>query len=105
MIMARKHYNSSQYKMNRLKILHRDDFTCYYCKREATTVDHVIPISKGGTNEESNLVAACKTCNSAKRDRGVSFLSKRKTVDPFHLVFTPDQTERPESGFKLPNKG
>ncbi len=33
------------------------------------TVDHLIPISKGGTDEASNMVACCTQCNSSKRDR------------------------------------
>lgn len=51
-------------------ILERDGHTCAYCGRTATTVDHVIPKARGGTDDESNLVAACVRCNSGKRDRG-----------------------------------
>jgi 5-methylcytosine-specific restriction endonuclease McrA len=48
---------------------------CVYCKlaldKKALTIDHKIPLSKGGTNWLANLVPACKPCNSrkaAKRD-------------------------------------
>lgn len=43
---------------------------CHYCEaREALTADHVIPRSRGGTDEAHNLVPACSTCNSSRRNR------------------------------------
>lgn len=39
---------------------------CVYCGRPATTVDHVIPRSRGGPNAQWNLVPACKECNHEK---------------------------------------
>lgn len=42
---------------------------CYYCQSPATTVDHVVPLSRGGTNYEGNLVPCCRRCNSSKADR------------------------------------
>lgn len=50
----------------------RDKLTCTYCERDLmdemklATLDHVTPQEFGGTNHESNLVLACKACNSAK---------------------------------------
>jgi len=41
---------------------------CFYCGREATCVDHVVPISKNGTDAPHNLVACCTNCNDAKRE-------------------------------------
>lgn len=40
--------------------------TCAYCTKPATTVDHVVPLVRGGTNYEGNLVPCCKSCNSSK---------------------------------------
>lgn len=40
--------------------------TCTYCDKPATTIDHVVPLVRGGTNHEGNLTPCCKTCNSAK---------------------------------------
>ena len=57
------------YKVMRLRVLARDDDTCRYCGGKADTVDFVQPWSKGGQAAWDNLVAACRTCNSAKRDR------------------------------------
>ena len=64
-----KRYHTAYYQRVRKQVLERDYYTCYYCGQEATTADHVIPISKGGTDEASNMVAACIKCNSGKRDR------------------------------------
>lgn len=52
-------------------ILERDKFTCVYCgdKHGPFEVDHVMPRSRGGTNQETNLVCACRTCNRSKKDR------------------------------------
>ena len=36
---------------------------------EASTVDHLIPVSKGGSNDLTNLVLCCKQCNGEKADR------------------------------------
>jgi 5-methylcytosine-specific restriction endonuclease McrA len=55
----------------------RDQYRCQYCgrpsselkPREALTRDHVIPISRGGTNEWTNVVTACSPCNTRKGNR------------------------------------
>ena len=40
-----------------------------YCTLRATTTDHLVAKSNGGTDDDDNLVAACRPCNSRKRDR------------------------------------
>ncbi len=50
-------------------IFRRDGGRCQYCERAADSIDHVIPKSRGGTNDWRNMVAACRRCNSHKRDR------------------------------------
>jgi len=47
-------------------ILDVSDGKCFYCKGKATQTDHIIPISRGGTDEPTNLVPACRPCNSKK---------------------------------------
>lgn len=42
--------------------------TCVYCGSRSEHVDHVIPVSRGGTNDEENLVASCRSCNIRKRN-------------------------------------
>lgn len=69
-------YNAPEYKHNRMVALARDGYRCQVPKRDgslclkpAWTVDHIKPVSKGGTHHPSNLRAACLQCNSGKRDR------------------------------------
>ena len=52
----------------RQAVLERDDYTCVYCGRRGgrLALDHLLPVSRGGTSELSNLVTACVACNSAK---------------------------------------
>lgn len=40
---------------------------CAYCPALADTVDHVIPLLRGGSNHEGNLAPACRRCNSGKQ--------------------------------------
>jgi 5-methylcytosine-specific restriction protein A len=44
---------------------------CHYCKKrfpaKSLTMDHVIPISRGGFTKKSNIVACCKECNNQKK--------------------------------------
>ncbi len=44
---------------------------CYYCQgnvgRTNLTMDHVVPLSRGGKSRKGNLVPACKACNSKKK--------------------------------------
>lgn len=61
--------------------------TCAYCSALATTIDHVIPLVRGGTNYEGNLVPCCLSCNSRKQDRlAIEFrlgLRASQTYTPF----------------------
>lgn len=75
----RKYINNS----TRMRIWNRDGRTCQICgvptrffrsgydtpfDRDdvAGSVDHIIPVSKGGTNDESNLRWACRSCNCSR---------------------------------------
>lgn len=55
-------------KRTRFEVFRRDDFTCRYCRgtEGALTVDHVLPVALGGTDDPDNLVAACRDCNAGK---------------------------------------
>lgn len=44
---------------------------CHYCQRRfkasELTMDHVVPLARGGTSTQGNIVAACRECNRDKR--------------------------------------
>ena len=57
-------------RANRNRIYKRDGYQCVYCgSHRNLTLDHVIPKSRGGTNEWTNLVTSCQKCNLRKADR------------------------------------
>ena len=53
----------------RHQALTRDAHSCRYCGQAAHEVDHVLPVSRGGSDAIDNLVAACMRCNRAKGKR------------------------------------
>jgi len=50
-------------------VLRRDRYRCAYCGGNAQTVDHLLPLSRGGANTWLNTVAACLRCNNLKANR------------------------------------
>ena len=65
------------YKKRRLEVLQRDQWSCFYCSQPATTVDHIIPIVKGGDPiAYDNLVSCCARCNSRKGSRSEEHTSE-----------------------------
>lgn len=44
---------------------------CYYCQAkflpDELTMDHVVPLSRGGRSTKGNIVPCCKTCNNKKK--------------------------------------
>lgn len=51
---------------------------CYHCEKkfpkEDLTMDHLIPISRGGRSTKKNIVVSCKPCNSLKKNQTVAEL-------------------------------
>ena len=60
------------------KILQAHKSRCYWCKTKlkasAVTMDHVVPLSKGGQHTKENVVPACQHCNSSKQAQLWSFI-------------------------------
>jgi 5-methylcytosine-specific restriction endonuclease McrA len=71
---------------SRNKLLQRDSYACAYCTRPADTVDHILPVSQGGTSTWLNTVASCRPCNAKKRNRTPS----EAHMPLNHQPFVPD---------------
>lgn len=89
-----KKYVNLPYKgvvMSRHNIFKRDGGKCQYCgTNRDLTLDHVIPRSKGGKSSWTNLVTACKKCNSLKGDYPLDksgLQLNKKPVKPSYLTF------------------
>lgn len=93
-VIRTKRYVQIPYKgvvLSRHNVFKRDSFCCQYCGQEKDlTLDHLIPKSKGGKSTWTNLVTACKYCNSKKGDftpeeAGLKLL--RKPIRPSYVMF------------------
>jgi 5-methylcytosine-specific restriction endonuclease McrA len=78
--------------LSRKNILRRDGHRCQYCGRSdlSLTIDHVLPLSRGGEDTWENLVCACVQCNNRKGDRTPDESSmplRRKPMRPNHVTF------------------
>jgi 5-methylcytosine-specific restriction endonuclease McrA len=68
--------------LTRRALFARDGGRCAYCDAPATSVDHVIPRSRGGQHVWENVVSACRRCNHVKADRHIAELGWRLRVVP-----------------------
>jgi 5-methylcytosine-specific restriction endonuclease McrA len=73
--------NGSQYQRNRRNLIKRNllkhnKYKCEYCENDMqfdnpqlpnyVTIDHKLPLSKGGSNRIDNLAVCCRSCNFSK---------------------------------------
>ena len=67
-------------------LLARDRYTCAYCGKLCTsrdaTVDHVLPVSRGGRSSWGNTVTSCFRCNQRKADRTPHEAGMRLLIEP-----------------------
>ena len=68
--LFRIHKSKKSVKFSRFNVLYRDKFQCQYCAvklpPKKLTLDHILPISRGGRNSWENVVTACQKCNGKK---------------------------------------
>lgn len=61
----------AQVPLTRRAVFARDGGRCVYCAAPATSIDHVVPRSRGGVHAWENVVSCCRRCNHAKADRAL----------------------------------
>ena len=80
-------------KFSRVNVCARDDFKCMYCGAKKTigelSYDHVVPRSRGGKTEWTNIVAACHTCNARKANRTPAEAGMKLRKQPVQPSSTP----------------
>lgn len=67
---------------SRSGVLLRDRHCCAYCGGYATTIDHLVPRSRGGTWSWQNCVSACRRCNERKGNRTPAEAGMRLRFEP-----------------------
>ena len=74
-------------KFSRTNVYRRDKNVCQYCNRkfrtEDLTIDHVVPKSKGGKLEWTNVALACTSCNNKKSNQSVAEAGMKLIRRPF----------------------
>jgi 5-methylcytosine-specific restriction endonuclease McrA len=90
----------SKVPLSNRAVLNRDKYLCAYCGNKASTVDHVMPKAKGGKHEWTNVVAACKKCNSKKADKTLEqigwvlpFVPNAPSAKTWIVVGTPERAQ------------
>jgi 5-methylcytosine-specific restriction endonuclease McrA len=68
--------------LTRRAVFARDGGRCVYCRAPATSIDHVLPRSRGGTHVWENVVSCCRRCNHTKADHVITELGWRMPHQP-----------------------
>lgn len=93
----------SNQKEKRKRVYERDGGICYLCKKpvefESSTLDHIVPRCRNGSNGEDNLKIAHELCNNQKADKLLHEFEKERNheIDRFlvkHFRFFPRKTKR-----------
>jgi len=87
----------------RKEILERDSYICHYCGKTSDymEVDHLVPVSNGGTDDPSNLVSCCRSCNRKKNTKPYESQTKASLPNqPYqpnrtNLTIKPSAAEKP----------
>lgn len=84
--------------LSKKNVMVRDRYRCVYCGSDKDlTIDHVLPVSRGGKQVWENLVTACISCNQKKRDRTPSEAKMKLRKQPYQPSVTEHVRARLES--------
>jgi len=82
-----------QLKFSRHNVFLRDSYTCQYCggvfNSDQLTLDHVLPLSKGGPKTWENIVTSCSKCNCKKDDKIPKEAGMKLLREPYRPAWTP----------------
>ena len=88
-------------RLSKRNVFLRDGFKCQYCGVQCSehdaSLDHVLPVSRGGKNSWTNLTTACRTCNSHKG----SSTKWRPAVTPYRPDYWELSEKRRRLGYRL----
>ena len=87
----------------RNEIYSRDRYKCQFCLKSPDlselTIDHLVPLARGGLDEITNYVTCCRSCNRAKADRPLEEFAQLVNVKledlPVHGDPVIDNDRRP----------
>jgi 5-methylcytosine-specific restriction endonuclease McrA len=73
-VRAKRHRVKSDLTTKQIVNLFNENHTCYYCKKPITSayelsIDHVVPMCRGGENTLKNVIVCCDICNLQKGKR------------------------------------
>lgn len=76
------------YSSKREAVLHRDNYTCQCCGKKHTRLEvhHIIYRSKGGADNERNLITLCENCHKAVHDGTLVLTKKPKKLNLKHAT-------------------
>ena len=86
--------------LSRRALFARDGGRCVYCNAPASSIDHVVPRSRGGEHTWENVVSACHKCNHQKADRTLKEIGwKLRSIprEPVGAAWRILGTGRPDS--------
>jgi 5-methylcytosine-specific restriction endonuclease McrA len=85
-------------RFSRPAVYIRDDYKCQYCgvrhRYEDLSLDHVVPVSKGGQTTFANIVSACKKCNGSKGNKSCDEWGHWPLKKPVVPAFMPETGPR-----------